>query len=138
MTGILESTQYAMDAALYQFGQDNSIDIALEGQGYEPDAATPYLSGHYLPAPTEQADLYWTERRRAIYQVDVSYPQLAGTADLNATCDAVNASFKAGSTFTNGNIGVEVTSVDFGPLITQNGWATRPVSINIEAYTWRL
>ena len=138
MTGILESTQYAMDAALYQFGQDNSIDIALEGQGYDPAAATPYLSGHYLPAPTEQADLYWTERRRAIYQIDVSYPQLAGTADLNATCDAVNAAFKAGSTFTNGNIGVEVTSVDFGPLITQNGWATRPVSVNIEAYTWRL
>ena len=71
MTGILESTQYAMDSALYQFWQDNSIDIALEGQGYEPDASTPYLSGHYLPTPTEQADLYWTERRRAIYQIDV-------------------------------------------------------------------
>ena len=52
--------------------------------------------------------------------------------------DKLNALFKAGVSFTRNAICAEVQSVSLGPLIVQNGWAKRPLSINFVAYTKRL
>ena len=46
--------------------------------------------------------------------------------------------FKAGKSFSRNDICAEVQSVSLGPLIVENGWAKRPLSINFIAFTKRL
>ena len=136
--GITESIQKALDAALKAFGVANSIIVALENINAPTNTATPYLAGFLLPAPVEDADLYFTDRRSGIYQIDVNYASHLGSASINKMIDLLNLVFKPSSTFTRSGVCVEVTNFSPERLVVENGWATKPISITWHTYTERL
>lgn len=136
--GYFEDLTKAFDVALMGFGAANGITVALENIDAPTSTNTPYLAGYMLLADTEQADLSYTERRAGIYQININYASAKGSAPINKMADLINASFKAGLCLTRNAICAEILSVSLGPLIVQNGWATRPLSINFVAYTPRI
>ena len=136
--GYFEDLTKVFDVALMDFGTANSIKVALENIDAPTSTSTPYLASYMLLADTLQADLGYSEERAGIYQVDINYSSTLGSADINKMADKLNALFKAGVSFTRNAICAEVQSVSLGPLIVQNGWAKRPLSINFVAYTKRL
>lgn len=136
--GYFEDMTKVFDIALQAFGGSNGLAVALENIDAPTSTTTPYLAGFMLPVPTEQADLGFTERRAGVYQVDINYASTKGSAPINKTADLLNATFKAGATFQRNGICAEVQSVSLGPLIVQNGWAKRPLSIDFIAFTERL
>ena len=138
MASYFEDLTKAFDIALVNFGSTNSIAVALENIDAPTSTATPYLASFMLLADTDQADLGFTERRDGIYQIDINYASARGQNQINKTADLLNATFKAGATFQRNGICAEVQSVSLGPLIVQNGWAKRPLSISFIAFTERL
>lgn len=136
--GYFEDLTKVFDVALMDFGTTNSIKVALENIDAPTSTSTPYLASYMLLADTVQADLGYSEERAGIYQVDINYGSTLGSASINKMADKLNALFKAGVSFTRNDICAEVQSVSLGPLIVQNGWAKRPLSINFVAYTKRL
>ena len=138
MANYFEDLTKVFDVALMDFGTANSIKVALENIDAPTSTSTPYLASYMLLADTLQADLGYSEERAGIYQVDINYSSTLGSADVNKMADKLNALFKAGVSFTRNAICAEVQSVSLGPLIVQNGWAKRPLSINFVAYTKRL
>lgn len=138
MANYFEDLTKVFDVALMDFGTTNSIKVALENIDAPTSTSTPYLASYMLLADTLQADLGYSEERAGIYQVDINYGSTLGSADINKMADKLNALFKAGVSFTRNAICAEVQSVSLGPLIVQNGWAKRPLSINFVAYTKRL
>ena len=136
--GYFEDLTKVFDIALKDFGSTNNIDVALENIDAPTSVNVPYLASFMLLADTEQADLFWTEQRAGIYQVDINYGQTLGSAPINKMADKLNAVFKAGVSFTRNDICAEVQSVSLGPLIVENGWAKRPLSINFIAFTARI
>ena len=136
--GYFEDLTKAFDVALIAFGSANNLPVALENIDAPTSTDTPYLASFVLLAPTEQADLGFTERRDGIFQIDINYASARGQNGINKTADLLNATFKAGATFQRNGICAEVQSVSLGPLIVQNGWAKRPLSINFIAFTERL
>jgi hypothetical protein len=136
--GYFEDLTKAFDIALKSFGSANSLPVALENIDAPTSTATPYLASFMLLADTDQADLGFTERRGGIFQIDINYASARGQNGINKTADLLNATFKAGATFRRNGICAEVQSVSLGPLIVQNGWAKRPLSIDFIAFTERL
>ncbi|MGL5736921.1 MAG: phage tail terminator-like protein [Beijerinckiaceae bacterium] len=136
--GYFEDLTKAFDIALMSFGTANNITIALENIDAPTSTDAPYLASYMLLADTEQADLFWTEQRAGVYQVDINVASVKGSAPINKMADLLNAAFKAGSAVSRNAICAEVQSVSLGPLIVQNGWASRPLSINFIAFTARL
>lgn len=136
--GYFEDLTKVFDIALKSFGSTNNIAVALENIDAPTNTATPYLNGTMLPVPTEQADLGFTEQRAGIYQIDINVASAKGSAPINKMADLLNTAFKAGSTFQRNAICAEVQSVSLGPLIVENGWAKRPLSINFIAFTARI
>lgn len=136
--GYFEDLTKAFDVPLKAFGTLNDVAIALENIDAPTSTATPYLAGYMLLAETEQADLGFTEQRAGIYQIDINIASTKGSAPINKLADSLNAAFKAGSTFQRNAICAEVQSVSLGPLIVENGWAKRPLSINFIAFTARI
>ena len=136
--GYFEDLTKAFDIALKDFGSTNNIAVALENIDAPTSTATPYLSGFMLLAETEQADLFWTERRAGIYQIDINVASAKGSAPINKMADLLNTAFKAGNTLQRNAICAEVQSVSLGPLIVENGWAKRPLTINFIAFTARI
>ena len=126
------------DVALRDFGIANTIDVARENSNYKPSVDKPYLASYVLLADTEQADLFFTERRAGILQIDINYASARGSADINKMADLLNYTFRASAAFQKNDICAEMQSVSLGPLIVENGWAKRPLSINFVAYTQRL
>lgn len=138
MATYFEDLTKAFDIALMAFGQANSVAVALENIGAPTSVSTPYLASYMLLADTEQADLGFTEQRSGIYQVDINYSSTTGSAQVNRLADLINYTFRSGVSFTRNDICAEVQSVSLGPLIVQNGWAKRPLSINFTAFTKRI
>ena len=138
MMGYFEDLTKAFDIPLMAFGAANSIAVSLENIDAPTSTDKPYLASYMLLADTEQADLFWTERRDGIYQVDINYSSVIGSSAINKMADKLNAAFKAGVSLSRNDICAEVQSVSLGPLIVQNGWAKRPLSINFIAFTKRL
>lgn len=126
------------DNALINFGSTNSIAVALENIDTPTNVNTPYLAGYMLLADTEHADLGFTEQRAGIYQIDINVASAKGSAPINKMADLLNTAFKTGNTFQRNAICAEVTRVDLGPLIVENGWAKRPLTINFIAFTARI
>ena len=138
MASYFEDLTKAFDVALMAFGSANNTPVALENINAPTSTATPYLASFMLLADTAQADLGFTEQRAGVYQVDINCASVKGSAPINKTADQLNATFKAGATFRRNGICAEVQSVSLGPLIVQNGWAKRPLSISFIAFTERL
>lgn len=136
--GYFEDLTKAFDISLVNFGSTNNIAVALENIDAPASTATPYLSSFMLLADTEQADLFWTEQRTGIYQIDINVASARGSAPINKMADLLNTAFKAGNTFQRNAICAEVQSVSLGPLIVENGWAKRPLTINFIAFTARI
>lgn len=136
--GYFEDLTKAFDGALVSFGTTNGIQVALENIDAPTSTDTPYLSSYVLLADTEQADLFFTEQRAGIYQVDINYASVKGSAPINKMADLLNAEFRASRSFVRNDICAQVQSVSLGPLIVENGWAKRPLSINFIAFTKRL
>ena len=138
MASYFEDLTKAFDIALVNFGITNNIAVALENIDAPTSVNTPYLASYMLLADTEQADLFWTERRAGIYQIDINVASAKGSAPINKMADLLNTAFKAGNTFQRNAICAEVQSVSLGPLIVENGWAKRPLTINFIAFTARI
>lgn len=136
--GYFEDLTKAFDIPLVAFGVDNGVAVALENIDAPTSTDTPYLSSYMLLADTEQADLFWTEQRAGIYQIDINVASAKGSAPINKMADLLNTAFKAGNTFQRNAICAEVQSVSLGPLIVENGWAKRPLTINFIAFTARI
>ena len=136
--GYFEDLTKAFDVPLIAFGVDNGIAVALENIDAPTSTEKPYLASYMLLANTEQADLFWTEQRAGIYQIDINVASAKGSAPINKMADLLNTAFKAGNTFQRNAICAEVQSVSLGPLIVENGWAKRPLTINFIAFTARI
>lgn len=136
--GYFEDLTKAFDIPLVAFGSANNVAVALENIDAPTNTAAPYLAGLMLLADTQQADLFWTEQRAGVYQVDINVASTKGSAPINKLADLLNVAFKAGSTLQRNDICAEVQSVSLGPLIVENGWAKRPLSINFIAFTSRI
>lgn len=70
--GYFEDLTKAFDVPLVAFGNANGIKVALENIDAPTSTDTPYLASYMLLADTEQADLFFTEQRSGIYQVDLT------------------------------------------------------------------
>lgn len=138
MASYFEDLTKVFDIALKSFGSANNIAVALENIDAPTSTATPYLSSFMLLADTEQADLFFTEQRAGIYQIDINVASAKGSAPINKMADLLMAAFKPSNTFQRNDICAEVQSVSLGPLIVENGWAKRPLSINFIAFTARI
>lgn len=138
MATYFEDLTKAFDTALVTFGADNSIKVALENTDAPTSTDTPYIASYMLLSDTEQADLFWTEQRAGVYQVDINVASALGSAPINRLADKLNAAFAAGNCFSRNEICAEVQSVSLGPPIVENGWAKRPLSINFIAFTARI
>lgn len=138
MANYFEDLTKVFDIALKQFGANNNIIVALENIDAPTSTDNPYLASYMLLADTEQADLYWTEQRSGVYQVDINIGSAKGSAPINKLADQLNTAFKPGSFFQRNDICAEVQRVSLGPLIVQNGWAKRPLSIDFIAFTARI
>lgn len=138
MATYFEDLPIVFNNALKTFCDAKGLACAPENIDAPTSTATPYLASFVLLAPTEQADLGFTERRDGIFQIDINYASARGQNAINKTADLLNATFKAGATFRRNGICAEVQSVSLGPLIVQNGWAKRPLSISFIAFTERL
>ncbi|EHE6890147.1 hypothetical protein J0Q14_004182 [Salmonella enterica] len=138
MATYFEDLTKAFDSALVTFGMDNDIKVALENIDAPTSTDMPYLASYMLLSDTEQADLFWTEQRSGVYQVDINVGSALGSAPLNRLADKLNAAFAGGDCFSRNEICAEVQSVSLGPLIVENGWAKRPLSINFIAFTARI
>lgn len=136
--GYFEDLTKAFDNPLIAFGSANNIAVALENIDAPTSVNTPYLASFMLLSDTEQADLFWTEQRAGVYQIDINYASTKGSAPINKMADLINVAFKAGNTFQQNAICAEVLSVDLSQLRVKNGWATRSLSINFIAFTARL
>ena len=136
--GYFEDLTKAFDIPLVAFGVDNGDAVALENIDAPTSTEKPYLASYMLLADTEQADLFWTEQRAGIYQIDINVASAKGSAPINKMADLLNTAFKAGNTFQRNAICAEVQSVSLGPLIVENGWAKRPLTINFIAFTARI
>lgn len=123
---------------LKAFCDANAMAFAPENIDAPTSVNTPYLASFVLLAPTEQADLGFTEQRAGVYQIDINYASARGSGSINRMADLLNTVFKAGVTFRRNDICAEVQSVSLGPLIVQNGWAKRPLSISFIAFTARI
>lgn len=133
-----EDLTKAFDIALMDFGASNGIKVCLENIDAPTSTTTPYLASFMLLANTEQADLGFNEQRAGIYQVDINVASVKGSSPINKMADLLNYEFRAGTSRTRNKICAEVQSISLGPLIVQNGWAKRPLSINFIAFTERL
>lgn len=133
-----EDLTKVFDIALMSFGSANSIAVALENIDAPTSVNAPYLASYMLLSETEQADLFFTEQRAGIYQIDINVASTKGSGPINKMADSLNNAFKAGSTFQRNAICAEVQSVSLGPLIVEKGWAKRPLTINFIAFTARI
>ena len=138
MSGIKTTIHEAFKIELSQFAIDNSILNARANIKFDPDTSKPYLAGTLIFAPTEQADLGFTELRQGFYQVDINYASHTGTGKTDEMADLLNAKFYAGSNLNRLGICIGIESFDFGPTLTVDGWARTPVTINFNAYTARI
>lgn len=138
MATYFEDLTKVFDIALMSFGVTNNIYIALENINAPTSTNMPYLAGFMMLSDTEQADLFWTEQRSGIYQIDINYSSVIGSSAINKMADKLNSAFKAGVSLSRNDICAEVQSVSLGPLMVENGWAKRPLSINFIAFTKRL
>lgn len=138
MASYYEDLTKVFDIELMSFGEANAVAVALENIDAPTSADKPYLSSYMLLADTQQADLGFSEQRAGIYQIDINYGSHLGSAVVNRMADLLNSEFRAGSTRARNDICAEVQSVSLGPLIVENGWAKRPLSVNFIAFTKRL
>lgn len=138
MATYFEDLTKAFDIPLVAFGSANTVAVALENIDAPTSTDKPYLASYMLLAETEQADLFWTEQRGGVYQIDINTASAKGSAPINKMADLLMTAFKAGSTFQRNAICAEVQSVSLGPLIVENGWAKRPLTINFIAFTARI
>lgn len=136
--GYFEDLTKVFDIALKSFGTANSIAVALENIDAPTSTAVPYLASYMLLSDTQQADLFFTEERAGVYQINIYAASARGSAPVNKMADLLNATFKAGATFQRNGICAEVQSVDLGPPMVENGWAMRPLSVNFIAFTARI
>ena len=81
--GYFEDLTKAFDVPLVAFGATSGIKVALEKIDAPTSTDTPYLASYMLLANTEQADLFFTEQRSGIYQVDIKYASVKGSAPIN-------------------------------------------------------
>ena len=121
MATYFEDLPIVFNNALKTFCDAKGLACAPENIDAPTSTATPYLASFVLLAPTEQADLGFTERRDGIFQIDINYTSARGQNAINKTADLLNATFKAGATFRRNGICAEVQSASLGPLIVQNG-----------------
>lgn len=81
--GYFEDLTKAFDVPLVAFGTTNGIKVSLENIDAPTSTDTPYLASYMLLADTEQADLFFTEQRSGVYQVDINYASVKGSAPIN-------------------------------------------------------
>ena len=136
--GFTEAIQSAIDGALIAFGIANSIKVGLENISISTNTATPHLAGFMMPADIESADLYFTDRRSGIYQIDINYASTLGSAPINRMVDKLNAAFKPSTSLTRDPVCVEITKFSHERITVANGWATKPVTIEWVTHTERL
>ena len=136
--GFSEAIQKALDAALVAFGTANGIKVYLENVGAPTDTSVPYLAGFLLPAGVDSADLYFTDRRTGIYQIDINYASATNSAKLNQMTDKLNLAFKPSTELSRTPICLEITRFSHERITVQNGWATKPVTIEWVTHTERL
>jgi hypothetical protein len=136
--GYTEAIQSAFESALTAFGVANSIKVGLENISISTNTATPYLAGFMIPADIESADLYFTDRRSGIYQIDINYASTLGSAPINRMVDKLNAAFKPSTSLTRDPVCVEITKFSHERITAANGWATKPVTIEWVTHTERL
>lgn len=134
----IEAITKALNNALYQFGLDNSIDIALENIEYEESTDTPYLASFVINTGVESADLGVSDRRDLIYQVDINYASHLGSTPLNKMADLLNQLFKAGATFYFNGACVAIKAFEPTRILVSNGWATLPLTITCDSYTAKI
>ena len=136
--GFSEAIQKALDSALVAFGAANGIKVCLENVGAPTDTGVPYLAGFLLPSGVDIADLYFTDRRTGIYQIDINYASATNSAKLNQMTDKLNLAFRPSTELSRTPICLEITRFSHERIAVQNGWATRPVTIEWVTHTERL
>ena len=136
--GFTEAIQKALDSALVAFGTANGIKVCLENVGAPTDTSVPYLAGFLLSAGVDSADLYFTDRRTGIYQIDINYASATNSAKLNQMTDKLNLAFKPSTELSRAPICLEITRFSHERITVANGWATKPVTIEWVTHTERL
>ena len=143
--GYTEAIQKAFDVALKSFADANSMAVQFEngqlmlnGSPVTMSTSQPYLAGYCLPAGVDSADLYFTDQRVGIYQIDINYASTTGSASLNRMTDKLNAAFKAGECLSRSPVSVEITRFSHERVNIANGWATKSITLEWITHTARL
>lgn len=132
---ITEQAQKAFDVPLVQIGVDESIIVALENIDAPTDSSIPFLAGFLLASDQASADLSVNESVDGLYQIDVNYASHLGSASINRMIDKIGAVFKIGSNHFFGTECFGVESLSVSPLLVDNGWGKKSLTITFSAYT---
>ena len=134
----IENITKALNNALFAFGVTNLIDIALNNYDERTNTSTPYLASRLLNTGVNTADFGFSDKRSAIYQININYKKGVGSTALNKMADLLNEEFKTGKCFEFNGTCVCVDNFQLDSIIIDNGWAMLPISITTSAYTAQL
>lgn len=136
--GRFEAVNNILDVAV--LGGDFGLPIASENIDYDETNGLAYLSTFVNPLPVEQASLgsEGNDIVSGLFQISVNYPQSSGMTQISIKCDEINAVFKSGASFTISPYILNIKNVSNGKMITDNGFATIPITIEYYLHTARL
>lgn len=116
------------------------LPISYEGIDFDAKGNQAYLACYVLRAPTLQAELgsQGCDAHTGIFQVDINYREGDGATEALQKADEVNAYFKSGAYFTDGQETVNIRNVSASRLNIVGGWATINLTIEYQVYSKRI
>lgn len=114
-----------------------TLPVAWPGLDFEPPADQKYLRVTYLPNVTTSFLLGENEPKEHIgqLQIDVMWPQGAGTSQPTEIAGAIIQRFKDGTTIENEGVRIDVSSQpDPGPYLESPPNLQLPVTINYQSF----
>jgi hypothetical protein len=118
---------------------NGAMATAYENANYRPTQGTPWAQLFFLPDQPKVATLSGVgeDMHEGVFQVNLNYPQGAGSGAAADKADAIREYFEAGAKFVSGSQEVLVTSTGRAGGRNAEGWFILPVTINFMARTAR-
>lgn len=116
-----------------------TLPTAFEGVAFTPVTGSKWGRVTNLRAGDDVASLGvgGMDESTGVFQIDVSVPEGAGTAELLRDADTLRAYFVAGRAFTYQSQAVRVRRADVSPIRRVDGWLRISVSVTYSAFTIR-
>lgn len=134
-----EDIRKALDSAL-KAGSFGGLPVTLEGSGFNPNLATPYIAAVLIPSQPVQSTLgeSGTDFHEGLYQISVYYPSATGSGVITRKADEIAVVFKSGARFEWESICVLVNNVGTNQLRFDRGWAILDLTVDYSSFVARI